>query len=271
MEQLSMKQTLKSTRRILILIGLMTAASASPALAIITSISITNPDFNTQLVRAGSAFDGEITAEGGAGWDGANTTDATLFEDGGVTVSQAITIPGWQRDAYNGPFIGVVDYRPDQLMDVADTHDDFLQFHSGPFGSSDNLFQNLGTSVAATYTVQFEVAKADREADWNVSLYEGANLLGQSTGTVPGPAPVAPGVFYPISFNTATATGGQTLQIRFSAGYVYLGPPELQPNRVNVVFYDNLSVLQVVPEPASLTLIGAGMLALIWRCRRASR
>ncbi len=170
----------------------------------------------------------------------ANVLDNGSFETGDFT--------GW---ATGGNF-----------EDVEVTSSDFYTYSSaedgtyyavlGPVGSDATLGQSFATVANDTYTFSFYLAAVgDSPSDFSAS-WDGTSLLSLTN-------PTTGGAWTQYSF-TETGTGSDSILFSFRDDPAYIALD-------NVSVSENASTS--VPEPASMVLLGSGLLAFAGARRRA--
>lgn len=205
------------------------------------SIPITNPGFESDILAAGSG-----TSTAPTGW----SNGLNLAPNGIAYHPTTTDLPG---GAPQGQNIGEV---------------------IGAGTAAINLFQNVGTVSAGTYSLSYDVVNlvGAPSVGYQVQLFAKSG----STTTVLGTDnnsqwPVPAGQYKPASLSVtvgaASPTIGATLGIRLLA----LGGSTSSPT---VVFFDNLNLqLTPVPEPgtAALLVVGACLLFAPRIVRRTRR
>jgi hypothetical protein len=118
----------------------------------------------------------------------------------------------------------------------------------GPVGSDGTLAQSFSDTAGAEYTFSFWLAAVgDVTSDFSASWDGGTPLLSVTN-------PNTGAVWTEYTFDVI-GTGLDTIQFAFRDDPAYFA-------------LDNASVDPAIPEPASLTLLGCGLLALAYRLRR---
>lgn len=204
------------------------------------SIPIANPGFETDILAPG------VTSSGAP----ANWSNGFNIAANGVAYHPTATeLPGGAPQGLN---VAVV-----------------LGLGSTAF----NLFQNVGTVSAGTYTLTYDVGDLIGYATggYQVLLVAKSGSTATTLGTDNNSqSPIAPGQFKPGSLSVTVPAGdpkiGQTLAIRLIA----LGG---STSSGTYAFFDDLKLQQTpVPEPGTFALLGLGaFLALATRWRRPTR
>jgi hypothetical protein len=122
----------------------------------------------------------------------------------------------------------------------------------GPVGSDGTLSQTLSTVSGAAYTFSFWFAAfGNSPSDFSVSWDGGTPLFSVTNPNTGG--------FWTQYSYTVTGTGSDTIQFAFR-------------DDPNIIVLDNVSVSQsesATPEPATVGLLAAGLMAMACRSRRA--
>jgi hypothetical protein len=142
-----------------------------------------------------------------------------------------------------------------------------------PGSAPTNVF---GTGIPATVSA-FGAVFTDVDLATSSSL-QFFDITGNSlTGVVNVPAGTVPGVTFPdqtLSFLGLVANAGERIaRVRITTGTAALGPTDNPAQGVDMVVMDDFIYAepQAVPEPASLTLMGSGLVGLLvyaWRRRK---
>jgi hypothetical protein len=117
----------------------------------------------------------------------------------------------------------------------------------GPVGGDGTLSQTFSDILGAPYTFSFWLsAVGDNPSDFS-AYWDGTQLL--SVGD-----PNTGDVWTEFTY-AETGTGSDSIQLNFRDDPAYMA-------------LDNVSVSTAIPEPASLTLLAGGLIALAFRFRR---
>ncbi len=190
-------------------------------------------------------------------------------------------IPGW-FDFQSGNGDLVQSDAPAPVPDDADGNG-WLNIVDSPTVAGTGAYQAFGTREATdlAYTFDFNVAERS-DADFNdliISLYYDAGTATPADGTTPLAAGLLLADSTPYDFNIGVdgpATG--TASITLSAASVGVGDTvylafasvddQATPGSQQALI-DDVTVTAVIPEPASLALVGLGGLCLLGRRRGA--
>ena len=145
-------------------------------------------------------------------------------------------------------------------------------------------YQSLGQTFVAgtTYTLTADVGMRNDKigtdwyadsVDWSMQINAaGVATLDTLSGTILNDAGHT-GFLTPetLQYIATAADAGNVIQIEFNASTVGKTSPNPSDGVYGFISYDNVQVSSAVPEPGSLTLLGAGLTALLayaWRKRK---